>query len=82
MALDPIPEEVRLYLREHFQTVTDEPSTPDYYVFSVTVQGVRREITVHRNFFMFPDVVPGYLRDIDIARQLETGNVEICEPTR
>ncbi len=74
--------EVRTYLLEHFQEVKDEPSQGDYYVFGVIAHGIPREVKVHRNVFMFADLVPRYLRDHDIAQQLERGNVEIAEPLR
>ena len=82
MELDPIPEGIREYLREHFQEVCDEAPEGDYYVFSVDVQGTRRYVKVHRNLFMFAELVPRYLRENTIAAQLERGNVEIAEPSR
>jgi hypothetical protein len=78
--LDPIPEDVRAYLREHFQNVHEESPEGDYYVFGVMVSGSYRNLKVHRNFFMFADLVPRYLRDNDIAGQLQRGGVEIAEP--
>jgi hypothetical protein len=82
MELDPIPEDIRKYLRERFHEVTDEPPQDDFYVFSVIVSGTRRELKVHRNFFTFSDLASRYLREQDIARQLEHGNVSIIDPLR
>lgn len=81
MDVDPIPEDVRQYLRGHFRDVKDEPSQGDYYVFTVRLDsGDRREIRVHRNVFVFSEMIPAYLRDNDLAGQLRQGNVEIAEP--
>jgi hypothetical protein len=82
MELDPIPEDIRKYLREHFQEVTDEPPRGDSYIFSVTASGTRRELKVHRNFFTFSDLAPRYLREHDIARQLKHGDVSIVDPLK
>jgi hypothetical protein len=35
MEIDPIPEDVREYLLQHFRDVKDEPSQGDCYVFSM-----------------------------------------------
>jgi hypothetical protein len=35
MEIDPIPEDVRQYLRQHFSDVKDELQQGDYYVFSM-----------------------------------------------
>ena len=80
---DPIPEDVRQYLRQHFRDVKDEPSHGDYYVFSVKLaSGEPRELKVHRNIFVFSEMIRAYLQDHDFAAQLERGNVEIAEPLR
>jgi hypothetical protein len=78
MAVDPIPEDVRTYLREHFHDVTDEPSRPDRYVFGVTVKGIPRKLKVDKSVFTFPaDDVRNYLREFDVACQLESSDIEI-----
>jgi hypothetical protein len=81
MDVDPIPEDVRQYLREHFRDVTDEPSAGDYYVFSMRLEsGERRELKVHRNIFMFSEVVRAYLQQHDFVGQLQRGDVVIAKP--
>jgi hypothetical protein len=80
MVLDPIPEDVRAYLRKHFLSVTDEASQGDYYVFSVIASGTPRVLKVHRNFFIFSELAARYLQDQNIAGQLERGNIEIAKP--
>jgi hypothetical protein len=78
---DPLTDCVRTYLREHFGEVKDESPLGDYFVFSVKVDGMPRELKVHRDLFVFADVIPEYLNSTDIARQLKTiGNVEIADP--
>lgn len=81
MEIDPIPEDIRQYLRQHFRDVQDEPSQGDYYVFSMKLlSGARRQMKVHRCFFLFPELVSAYLREHDLVAQLEHGNVEITKP--
>ena len=83
MEIDPLPEDVRQYLRLHFGDVKDEPAQGDYYVFSMRLQsGEPRELKVHRNLFAFSEVVTTYLAEHGLAGQLERGNVEIAEPLR
>ncbi len=79
---DPIPEDIRIYLREHFSDVKDKPSEGHYYVFGLTSSsGQPRELKVHEYLFMYSNLVPDSLRDHDLADQLERGNVEIAKPT-
>jgi len=80
MQIDPILRDISQYLEEAFGNVSEESPEGDYYVLSVIVSGERRTLKVHRNLFIFADVVPGYLRNNDIAGQLERGNVEIAKP--
>lgn len=80
MQVDPIFSDVGQYPEEAFGNVTEERPEGDYYVLSVIVCGERRTLKVHRNLFIFADVVPRYLQDNDIAGQLERGNVEIARP--
>jgi hypothetical protein len=81
MEIDPVPEDVREYLRKHFRDVKDEPSQGDYYVFSMKLpSGEPRELKVHRNMFVFSEMISAYLREHDFAAQLERGNVEIAKP--
>jgi hypothetical protein len=83
MEIDPIPEDVRHHLRQHFSDVKDELPQGDYYVFSMkTGPGERRELKVHLELFMFSEVVTNYLRENNFAAQLERGNVEIAKPHR
>jgi hypothetical protein len=79
MEIDQIPNPVREYLREHYKDI-DEAREGDSYVFGMAVNGIRRELKVHRNFFMFPDVVSRYFQDTNLAQCLEHGNVHITEP--
>ncbi|MGA2269047.1 MAG: hypothetical protein ABSH44_11315 [Bryobacteraceae bacterium] len=58
MEIDPVPEDVREYLRKHFRDVKDKPSQGDHYVFSMKLRfGERRELKVHRNIFLFSEVI-------------------------
>jgi|HubBroStandDraft_2_1064218.scaffolds.fasta_scaffold392670_1 hypothetical protein len=83
MEIDPIPEDVREFLRKHFRDVKDEPPQGDYYVFSMKLQsGELRELKVHRNLFVFSEVVSRYLEQFDFLAQLGRANVEIAEPSR
>lgn len=83
MEVDPIPEDVRRYLQEHFASVRDEPPEGNYYVFSMRLgSGERRELRVHRELFIFADLVPSYLQESDITAQLMKGNVVIAKPLR
>lgn len=81
MERDPIPEDVRQFLTEHFTDVRDEPAQSDYYVFSLkTRTGQLRQLKVHQRLFIFSELVTRYLREHDLAVQLERGDVEIAEP--
>jgi hypothetical protein len=81
MEIDPIPEDIRAYLRKHFREVKDEQPQGHYYVFSLkSSSGQIRELKVHEQFFMYLNLVPDYLRDHDLAGQLERGNIEIAKP--
>lgn len=81
MEIDPIPNGVRQYLRQHFQAVKDELPQGEYYVFSIRLEsGERRELKVHRNIFVFSESIPAYLRDHDFAGQLRRSDVEIAKP--
>jgi len=81
MLSDPIAEDIRNYLGEHFLDVTDEPAQGEYYVFSMKLpSGQLREMKVHRKILIFADLVPAYLREHDLVAQLQHGNVEIAEP--
>jgi hypothetical protein len=83
MEVDPIPEDVRQYLHQHFPNVKDEPSQGDYYAFSMKLpSGEPRELKVHRDIFIFSEMIAPYLQDHDFAAQLERGNVEIAKPLR
>jgi hypothetical protein len=83
MEIDPIPEDVREFLRKHFRDVKDEPPQGDYYVFSMKLQsGEARELKVQRDLFFFSELVSRYLEQYDFLRQLESGNIEIVEPLR
>jgi hypothetical protein len=87
MELDPIHEDIRGFLVEHFTDVRDEvleggPSQADRYVFALkTSSGQARRLSVHRNFSTFPATVSDYLREIDVAGRLENGDVELCRLT-
>jgi hypothetical protein len=81
MDIDPILDDVRRYLREHFEQVDDQPSQGDYFVFGLTLlSGHRRQLKVHRDIFIFSESIPAYLRECDFAAQLELGDVQITEP--
>jgi hypothetical protein len=81
MELDPIPEDVRQFLMKNFTDVRDEPPQGDYYVFSLkTSSGPLRHLKVHRSVFIYSEMVSDYLRNEDLAGQLERGDVEIAEP--
>jgi hypothetical protein len=83
MEIDPLPEDVRQYLRQHFSEVNDELPQGDSYVFSMKLaSGERREIKVHRELSEFSGVIAAYLNEHNFAARLERGNVEISEPLR
>jgi hypothetical protein len=83
MQIDPIPEDVRQFLIENFVDVRDERPEGDYYVFSLKTSNAQpRTLKVHRNFFIYSEVVNDYLKTQDLAGQLERGNVEIAAPLR
>jgi hypothetical protein len=66
MEIDPVPENIRQSLRQHFRDVKDEPSQGNYYVFSLKLpSGAPREMKVHRNLFIFSELVSAYLREHD-----------------
>jgi hypothetical protein len=78
---DPIPEDVRAYLCERFRDVRDEAPQGNYYVFSLRLpSGQVRQLKVHEYLFMYSNGVPEFLREHDVASQLERGNVEIAKP--
>jgi hypothetical protein len=80
---DPIPGDVRQFLIANFTDVRDEPTEGDYYVFSLrTRTGQSRRLKVHRRLFIFSELVPTYLKQLDLADQLERGDVEIAQPLR
>jgi hypothetical protein len=81
MELDPIPEDVRQFLRNNFSDILDEPAQGDYYVFSLkTSSGPGRHLKVHRNVFIYSEMVSEYLRKYDFVGQLESGDAEIAQP--
>jgi hypothetical protein len=83
MELDPIPEDVRQFLIKNFKDVRDEPAQGDYYVFNLkTNSGEPRTLKVHRNFFIYSEMVTAYLQEHDFVGKLEYGNHEIAEPIR
>lgn len=83
MEIDPLPEDIRQFLRKHFHNVKDELPEGNFYVFSMKLTtGEIRELKVHRSIFTFSSLVPDYLRNHDIAGQLQRGNVEITKPLR
>jgi hypothetical protein len=83
MELDPIPEDVRRFLIKNFKDVRDEPAEGDYYVFSLkTNSGQPRTLKVHRNFFIYSEVVTAFLQEHDFVGNLASGNQEIAEPLR
>jgi hypothetical protein len=54
MHIDPLPEDIRVYLKAHFTDVEDELQQGDYYVFGLkTTSGLPRRLKVHRHLFMF-----------------------------
>ncbi|HEX3875348.1 MAG TPA: hypothetical protein VHW24_00070 [Bryobacteraceae bacterium] len=83
MEVDPLPEDVRQYLRQYFTDVRDGASEGDYYVFSVkSSSGKRRELKVHFKLFFYSELVTAYLHENGFAAQLERGNVEITRAFR
>ena len=81
MEIDPLPEDIRHYLRQHFQDVSDEPRQGDYYVFLMKLNsGDLRTLKVHRDLFIFSSLVPDYLRNHNLASQLQHEDVEIARP--
>jgi hypothetical protein len=83
MQPDPIPEDVRQFLTKNFKNVRDEPAQGDYYVFSMSAtSGHPRTLKVHRNLFIYSEVVTAYLLEHDFVEKLEHGNQEITEPIR
>ncbi len=81
MSIDPLPEDIRVYLKAHFSDVEDEAPQGDYYVFSMKLpSGLLRRLKVHRAFFMFSGVVTQYLTENNLAEQLKRGDVEIVRP--
>jgi hypothetical protein len=45
----------------------------------VIASGKRRTLKVHSYFFIF-NIAPNYLRDNDIAGQLQRGDIELYKP--
>jgi hypothetical protein len=81
MEPDPIADAFRQFLMKNFTEVRDEPRRGDCYVFSLKTSFRQlRHVTVHKNFFMYPEVVSGFLRNPDLVGQLERGDVSIPKP--
>jgi hypothetical protein len=81
MEADLIPEAIRRFLIKNFTDVRDEPRRGDCYVFSLkTSFGQLRHVTVHKNFFIHPEVVSAFLRNPDLVGQLERGDVSVRKP--